>query len=355
MASLQMLMDKVFDDKDIELFSKMIECSGRVVLTCHVRPDGDAIGSTLGLMYVLRSLGKDVYVVIPDQAPRSLSFLPGFSGLCVFSRHEEYCKRLIGECDLLICCDFNKPSRQDRLEPVVQGAKCTKVMIDHHQDPDYFCDLTFSRPEMSSTCEAVFRIVAALGLYENMSVDAATCLLTGLITDTRNFSVNCSNPEVYEILVRLLDKGCDKQRIVREALEKQSLASLKLQSYAISEKMQILEKHRVAVTTLDRDELKRFGYERGDTEGLVNMPLNVRGIAASFFLREDDDCIKVSARSVGRYPVSKVCEDLYGGGGHLQAAGGEFHGTLQECVDILLKALPDYDCYLPSRMEKIGN
>ena len=153
--------------------------------------------------------------------------------------------------------------------------------------------------------------------------------------------------------MRLLEKGVDKTKIVKEALLTQSLSSLKLQAYAIAEKMEILEKLHGAVTTLNKEELHRFGYERGDTEGLVNQPLNVRGVYFSFFLREDDDCIKVSARSIENFPVSKICEDLFGGGGHLMAAGAEFKGSLSECRRILTDALPDYHKYLPSRLNKI--
>lgn len=347
-------MNKILNNIDVDKFAALVEHSGSLVLTCHVRPDGDAVGSSLGLMHVLRALGKDAYVVLPDQAPRSLAFLPGFNSMCVFTRHEDYCKRLIDKSDLIICCDFNKPSRQDRLAPIVTSAPAKKVMIDHHQDPDHFCDITFSYPDMSSTCELAFRILAAMGLYVDMNLQAATCLLTGMITDTRNFSVNCKNPDIYEILMKLLEKGCDKTMIVKEALETQSLSSVKLQAYAISDKMEIFDRHHVAVVTLDKDELKRFGYERGDTEGLVNQPLTIRGVAASYFLREDDDCIKVSARSIGNYPVSKVCEDLFSGGGHLQAAGGEFHGSIEECRRILVNALGNYDSYLPPRIDKIG-
>lgn len=337
----------------VDKFRQWIEGSENIVLTCHVRPDGDAIGSTLGMMHLFRALGKRAMVVVPDQPPRSLAFLPGFKEISIFSRHEDYCRRLIADADLLICCDFNKISRQDLLGPVTESAVCRKVMIDHHQMPDKFCNLTFSYPDMSSTCELAFRIIAAMGMYVEMNLDSAICLCTGLITDTRNFSVNCKSPDIYEVLMKLLDKGVDKTKIVKEALLTQSLSSLKLQSYALSEKMEIIEDMHSSVLCLDLAELKKFHYERGDTEGLVNMPLNVRGIVSSFFLREDEDCIKVSARSIDNFPVSQICEDLFGGGGHIMAAGAEFHGSLEECRKILVEALPEYESLLPSKMDRI--
>ncbi len=347
-------MNKLIDSALAERLHRILDGSERIVLVCHVRPDGDAIGSTLGLFHLLKSLGKDAQVVIPDQAPRSLWFLPGFQSINVFTRHEDYCRRLISQADLLICCDFNKLSRIDRLHPVVEAAQCTKVLIDHHLDPDPFCDLTVSYPDMSSTCELAFRLIAAMGLYCDVNLQCATCLLTGIVTDTRNFSVNCKNPDIYEVLMKLVEKGADKNMIVKESLETQSLSSLRLQAYAISEKLEVFPSSHVAVMCIDREELKRFGYERGDSEGLVNKPLAVPGIIASFFLREDDDCIKVSARSEKDYPVSLICEELFGGGGHLMAAGGEFNGSLEECRSRLVEALPRYDRYLPAKIEKIS-
>lgn len=346
-------MNKLLNASMTGKFRQWIEESERIVLTCHVRPDGDAVGSTLGLMHLLKVLGKRATVVVPDQPPRSLAFLPGFKDISIFTRHEDFCRRSVAEADLIVCCDFNHPSRQDALGPIVAGASARRVMVDHHQEPDAFCDLTFSMPEMSSTCELMFRIIAAMGYYLEMDLDSATCLCTGMVTDTRNFTVNCKDYEIYEVLMKLLEKGVDKNRIVREALLAQSLSSLRLQAYALSDKLEIIEPMRAAIITIDADELRRFNYERGDSEGLVNMPLNVRGIISSYFLRQDSDCIKVSARSVENFPVSEVCKDLYGGGGHRQAAGAEFHGTLAECRRMLVEALPAYRQYLPQRLEKI--
>lgn len=332
-------MKNLIDNKKVREFEEVVERSARVVLTCHVRPDGDAIGSTLGLAHLLRRFEKSVTVVVPDQPPRSLAFLPGFKDIAIYTRHDPYVSRVMSEADLLIGCDFNKLSRLDQLADLFASATCYKVLIDHHTAPDDFCNLTISYPDMSSTCELVFRIIAAMGLYPDLNVESATCLLTGLITDTRNFTVNCKNPDIYEVLMRLMEKGADKMKIVKEALLIQSYWSVKLQAYAISENLELFDDGKIAVTTLDKDELERFHYERGDSEGLVNTALNIRGVRASYFLRQDDDCVKVSARSEAPYNVAEVCEKLCGGGGHLQAAGAEYKGSLQDCRRDLLKVL----------------
>ncbi|MCH5234036.1 MAG: bifunctional oligoribonuclease/PAP phosphatase NrnA [Muribaculaceae bacterium] len=339
-------MDKLIDHNKAKDFLQLLKDNERIVLTCHVRPDGDAIGSTLGLWHLLRTMGKEATVIVPDKAPVSLSFLPGFKEIGVYTSHKDFCEKTVDEAQLIICCDFNVPCRQDSLAPVIQGSHCKKVLIDHHTEPGNFTDLIFSYPKMSSTCELVFRIIAAMGLYDKVDKDCATCLLTGIITDTRNFTVNINNPDIYDILMRLLEKDVDKDRIVKEALNTRSLNSLRLEAYALSQKMEIFPEHKCALITLDQEDLKKYSYERGDTEGLVNRPLEIRGMIYSIFMREDPDCVKISARSCQDFPVSEICKTLYGGGGHIQAAGGEFHGSLEDCKKKFLDHIKDFDKYL---------
>ena len=339
-------MDKLIEPNKAKELLRFLKESERVVLTCHVRPDGDAIGSTLGFWHLLRTLGKEPTVIVPDKAPANLSFLPGFKEIAVYTSHKEFCEKTVEKADLIICCDFNTPSRQDFLAPLIQGASCRKVLIDHHTEPSNFTDLVFSFPKMSSTCELAFRIIAALGLYDKVDKECATCLLTGIITDTRNFTVNIHYPDLYDILMRLLEKDVDKDWIVKEALNTRSLNSLRLEAFAISKKMEIFPDHKCALITLSPEELKHFSYEKGDTEGLVNKPLEVRGMIYSIFMREDPDCVKISARSCEDFPVSEICKQLYGGGGHIQAAGAEFHGSLAECREIFLAHMKDFDKFL---------
>lgn len=346
-------MNDFLEKNDIKKFISLLDKSERIVLTCHVHPDGDAIGSTLGLMHLLRELGKHATVVVPDTPPRSLRFLPDFNEIAVYTRHDPYCSRLIEESDLIICCDFNNISRQDHLAPLIGNAKSPKVLIDHHEEPDINCELQFSYPEMSSTCELVFRIIAACGFYSDLNRNSATCLLAGLITDTQNFTVNCRNNDVYEILAKLMDKGADKRRIIEECIKACSYWSLRLKSYALSEKLEIFPSHRCCLITLSKEELENHHYEKGDTEGLVNDPLNIRGMVYSIFMREDPDCIKVSCRSKYEFPVSQICKDLFNGGGHRMAAGGEFHGSLEECREIFIQNIKNYDIFIPKKLEKL--
>lgn len=340
--------NKIFNPQSLKAFDKLLHKSQDIVLTCHVRPDGDAMGSTLGLSHLLKSLGKEAIVVTPDLAPRSLWFMPGMNQVVAATKYPDYARDLMMKADLILCCDFNVPSRQDSFAHVLEATTAPKVMIDHHEEPGNFAQITFSFPKMSSASELAFRLIAALGLYNDLTKDAATCLCTGLITDTRNFSVNCDNPETYEILMRLMEKGADKKMIVKEALETKSYDSLRLQAFALYEKLEVYPNHHAAVITLSLEEQARFAYERGDSEGLVNMPLQIRGVVYSFFLREEASQIKVSARSVADFPVNEICGRYFNGGGHIMAAGGEFRegeqeGRLQRCREILLHAMPQYD------------
>ena len=323
------MLTRVINDKCANEFFQLLDKSENIVLTCHVRPDGDALGSTLGFYHLLLRWGKNPKVVIPDKAPRSLSFMPGYKELVAYSQYKEFAESLIENAELIICCDFNKLSRLDQLSEIIEKSAAKKVLVDHHLDPDNFTDLIFSFHDMSSASELTFRLIAAMGLMDMMDKDSATCICTGIITDTRNLSVNCEYPDLYIIMYELLKKGVDKRKIVKDALETKSYNSIKLSAYAISQKLNIHEQHRAAVIVLNKDELLQHNYEKGDTEGLVNEPLEIKGITYSFFLREDPDCIKVSARSVNNFPVNQICEECFNGGGHVQAAGGEFYGLLR--------------------------
>lgn len=346
-------MKNLLNTEDVTAFMRLLEKHERIVLTCHMRPDGDAIGSTLGLCHLLRDIGKEAHVVVPDRIPRCLHFLPGSKDLAVYTQYDPYCTRLVGDADLLIMCDFNTASRQGDLAPLIVSAACAKVLIDHHRDPDIECDVRFSYPSMSSTCELAFRLIAACGLYGKVSKESATCLLAGMITDTQNFTVNCDNPEIYEIMMRLIEKGVDKKRIIDEALKSTTYDALRLNSFALLERLEIFEQSRCALIVLSKDDLARFRYQKGDTEGLVNMPLEIRGIVYSIFMREDADCVKVSARSRYDFPVCDICRDLFSGGGHLMAAGGEFYGSLDDCKKLFADRMKDYDRFLPAKIERL--
>lgn len=344
----------MLDERDVKRFRGLLEGSARIVITCHVRPDGDAMGSSLGLYHLLRSLGKTVKVVTPDTPPRQLSFMPGMKDVVPFTRYEEYGARLMREADLIVCCDFNNPERVENLSGALTDSKAVKVMVDHHLFPADFCDLRFCFPEMSSASELMFRIIAALGMFTAVDLECATCLCTGIITDTKNMSVNCADPELYIVLFELVKKGVDVPSIVKKALHTKRFEGIKLHAYALANNYRMYKKHCAALVWLTKEELASFDYEKGDTEGIVDQAGEAKGVVYTIFLREDNDCIKVSTRSVDDFPVNRICEKYFNGGGHLQAAGGKFFGTMEECIKLCENIMDEFDCYLPDNGESKG-
>lgn len=333
----------------IDRLSALIEKSRRIVITCHLSPDGDAMGSSLGLCRILRNLGKEVRVITPDTPPRYLMFLPGADQVMPFSRFETYANRAMADADLIFCLDYNDPKRVDLVAPGLLASKARKVMIDHHLGPDSFPDLTISHPEVSSTSALVFMVADRLGLGDKIDTEAAVAIYTGMMTDTGNFSYNSNDPRLYEIIARLIEKGIDKDEIYKAVYFTNSVNRLRLNGFAMHERFRVFPQHRAALITLTRNELNSFQYQKGDTEDLVNRPLTCPDITYSVFLREESDYIKVSTRSKGEFPVNLLCSRYFNGGGHLNAAGGEFYGTLQEAIDTLAEAMPLFDQYLPPK------
>lgn len=333
----------------IDRLSALIEKSRRIVITCHLSPDGDAMGSSLGLCRILRNLGKEVRVITPDTPPRYLMFLPGADQVMPFSRFETYANRAMADANLIFCLDYNDPKRVDLVAPGLLASKARKVMIDHHLGPDSFPDLTISHPEVSSTSALIFMVADRLGLDDKIDTEAAVAIYTGMMTDTGNFSYNSNDPRLYEIIARLIEKGIDKDEIYKAVYFTNSVNRLRLNGFAMHERFKVFPQHRAALITLTRNELNSFQYQKGDTEDLVNRPLTCPDITYSVFLREESDYIKVSTRSKGEFPVNLLCSRYFNGGGHLNAAGGEFYGTLQEAIDTLAEAMPLFDQYLPPK------
>lgn len=281
---------------------------------------------------MLTDLGKDVHVVTPDMLPGNLFCLPGAKDVVIFTQHEEFVKQLFDEADLIFSLDYNSIKRIDKVGTYLLASKAPKVMIDHHLYPEDYPTIAISHPEESSTSALLFKVFCALGLVALIDKKTASCIYAGMMTDTGNFSYNSNNPDLYQIITRLLEAGVDKDKLYTQIINTSTESRLRINGYAVSEKMKLYEAHKAAIITLTRNELNRFDYKKGDTDNLVNIPLKINEITYSFFLREESEYIKVSCRSKGNYAVNTICEKHFNGGGHMNAAGGEFYGTMQECV-----------------------
>lgn len=327
----------------------LMERSGDAVIVCHMTPDGDAMGSSLCLYNLLRTIGKSVHVIVPDTPPEMLMSLPGADEITIASYVPDRAAALLRRADLVFCLDFNDMKRIDRMAAMVEASRAPKVVIDHHLNPVIPADIVISHPEVSSTCALLFRVVEALGLLEVMDKDAATCCCAGMMTDTGNFSYNSNSADLYRILSILLEKGVDKDGLYTRLFNTNSESRIRIMGYGQSMKMQLFREHQAALITLSRIELDEFGYRRGDTEALVNIPLSIPGITYSIFLREDEESyVKISMRSKGDFSVKEICENHFNGGGHRNAAGGEMRAPLPEVIDAVTDIMPRYD----SRLKK---
>lgn len=339
------MLSRIVDENKIKALRSLLERSQKIVITCHVSPDGDAIGSSLALYHVLSSIGKSVKVVTPDMVPKSLIFLPGAKEIIPYSKYTEFGAKLLAEAQLIFCLDFNSMSRVDEMAATLMSTSAPKVLIDHHLFPEDFAEVTISHPEVSSTCMLLFRVLCRLELFEKIKRMAAECIYTGMMTDTGNFTYNSNDPDIYVVIAELLKKGVDKDALYSKVCNTNTVSALRLNSYAIYDKMRLYPEHHASLITLSKDELLQFGYQKGDTEGLVNIPLSVPGIQYSIFMREDQKYVKISARSKGDFPVNKICEKYFGGGGHKNAAGGEYIGSLEEAIALFNKIMAENDSF----------
>ena len=339
------MLSKVISQANIDHVEKWFERADKIVIVSHVSPDGDAIGSSLGLWHFLNSQDKNVHVIVPNAFPDFLKWMPGAKEVIQYNRYKEFADKLIMEADVICCLDFNVLSRIDEMEEIVRVSPGRKMIVDHHLYPGDFARIVISHPQISSTSELVFRLICQLGNFSDITKEAAECIYTGMMTDTGGFTYNSNDREIYLIIGELLSKGIDKDEIYRNVFNTHSEGRLRLMGYVLYEKMQVFPQFNAALITLTREEQKKFQYKKGDTEGFVNMPLSMKGICFSVFLREDTekDMIKVSLRSVGTFPCNEVAAEFFGGGGHLNASGGEFYGPIEDAVALFKQALVKYE------------
>ena len=343
------MLTKVIDQANIDLFGEWLKKTEKIVIVTHISPDGDAMGSSLGLYHFLTSQGKTVNIIVPNAFPEFLKWMPGAKDITLYDKNKEYANKLIAEADMICCLDFNALKRIEEMGIAVKEAKARKVMIDHHPFPDDICSIVMSHPEISSTSELVFRLISRMGYFDDITKEGAECIYTGMMTDTGSFTYNSNNQEIYFIISQLISKGIDKDDINRNVYNTYSESRLRLMGYVLHSKMKVYPEYQAAMISLTQDELKEFNYVKGDSEGFVNIPLSIKEVKFVVFFREDTDMIKVSLRSVGDFPCNKFASEYFGGGGHLNASGGEFYGTMQQAIEIFEQALEKYKPLLTAK------
>lgn len=338
-------MEKILIEEEQRLFLDLIDKAKKVVICAHVSPDGDAIGSTLALKHWLTGKGKQVTVVVPNIFPDFLHWMPGAEDVKVYLKHEEEVNPIVAEADLFIIADLNDSTRMQELEACVLANPAPKIMIDHHLNPTDFCQLVVSRPDMCATAEVICHLLHQLGELEQITTEEATCLYAAMMCDTGAFTYNSNRAVVYECISYLLNRGIDKDKIYRNVYWTCSLARIRLTGYLLYVKMETIPEMHTSIITLTNKERKLFGIKNGDTEGIVNMPLQISGMRLSVFLSEDTEragIIKVSLRSVDDFPCNDLSAQFFNGGGHLNASGGRLSCTMDEAVQKVHEAIKSY-------------
>lgn len=330
-------------NEEISKVKELLKPSKKIVIVPHKGPDGDAMGSTLALKILLEEQGHFVHLIAPNDYPDFLKWMPYQEEVLIYDKEPQKCDPIIAEAEVIFTLDFNHLSRAGEMYEPLQAAKAKFIMIDHHQQPDDYADITYSDVTMCSTCQMVYHFIVNIGLKEKITPQIATCLYTGIMTDTGSFRYRSTTSLTHRVIADLIEKGADNTTIHENVFDTSSYGQLQLLGCAL-QNLRVVEGLRTAYITLTQEELDRHNFKKGDTEGFVNYGLSLQGIvfAAIFIENEAEKIVKISLRSKGTFSVNDFARRYFSGGGHINAAGGKSDLSLQETVDKFISILPNY-------------
>lgn len=343
----------VIPPQKVTAIMDIIERSEKIVITTHLSPDGDALGSSLALYHYLKDRGKQVRIIVPNSFPYFLKWMQGTGGIEVYEYNPAAAQHILHHAELIFALDYNIPKRVGEMGTYLETSPAKKILIDHHPFPGETFDITVSHPEISSTSELIFRLLFQAGKYEEMTQAEAECIYCGMMTDTGGFTYNSSDPEIFEIISLLLRKNIDKDIIYSRVYNNYSEARFRLLGFTLSQRMEIYHDLHAALIYLSRDDQAQFNFSKGDTEGFVNYPLSIKNIIFSTFIREDEGLIKLSFRSQLTFPCNEFAAEFFNGGGHLNASGGEFYGTFEEALHVYAEGLKSYEKKLKEAINQL--
>ncbi|MBN2485358.1 MAG: bifunctional oligoribonuclease/PAP phosphatase NrnA [Bacteroidales bacterium] len=315
--------------------------SQNIVIVSHRNPDGDAMGSSVALYNFLGKLGHKVNIVVPNAYPQFLGWMKGVGETLVFEKNKDKCVEVFRNCTILFTLDFNDLSRVREFAEYLLPVNCYKVLIDHHPEPGSFADFSVSDTSVSSTSELVYLFMKAVS-KENIDKDIAEAVYVGIMTDTGCFSFNSSKKQTFDVVGELLQKNIDKDKVFGLVYNNYSIDRMRLLGHCLGNRMVYLPEFRSAYIWLTQDDIKRFNFKVGDSEGFVNLPLSVKGVVFSAFFTEREDIVKISLRSKGNFAVNSIAQRFYQGGGHPNAAGGESKVKLTETIETFVNILKEY-------------
>ena len=319
--------------QDIQEVQLLLSTPKKIAIIPHRGPDGDAMGSTLALYHFLLKNNHEAVVVSPNEFPDFLAWMPGSETVKIFEKDKQNCTKILDEAELIFTLDFNALHRTGEMEHVLAKLKAPFIMIDHHQKPDDYATVTYSDTTFGSTCEMIYNFISFLGKKDQIGKTVGTCIYTGILTDSGSFRFPKTTGNTHRIVAELIDLGVENTEIPTLLFDNSGFERLQLLGRAL-QNMKVIAEHKTAYTTLTQDELNSFNYVKGDTEGIVNYGLQIKGInfAAIFIENKDEKIIKISFRSQGDFDVNQFARDHFNGGGHRNAAGGKSEETMEETI-----------------------
>lgn len=333
--------------ENIQELKKIIHIPQDVVILSHRNPDGDAVGSSLGLSLFLQKNGHNVKVVVPSDYPDFLSWMPQADDILVYDHEPEDTAAVIRKASLIFCLDFNSLDRIDKAGEIVAECKAPKVMIDHHLFPEPFADYLLSDTTASSTCELIYDFIILLDKKEDLDPVIGDCLFTGILTDTGSFKYS-NSPKLFRIVANLLEMGVDDLRLQDLIFNSMNEKQLRILGHCLYNRMEVLPEFKTGIITLTKEDYNYFDIQRGDTEGVVNFMLKMRDIKLAAFIHEQPTIVKLSLRSKGDIDVQEMAKRNFRGGGHKNAAGGASFHSLNVTVRRFKEILPEYQAQLQS-------
>ncbi|WP_299555575.1 bifunctional oligoribonuclease/PAP phosphatase NrnA [Seonamhaeicola sp.] len=330
--------------QDIDSIKQLLSAPKKIVIVPHKNPDGDAIGSTLGLYHYLLKGDHQAQVLTPNDYPGFLKWMPGENTILKHDSQTKACEDLVNDADIIFTLDFNAFHRTGNMETVLSESKALKIMIDHHQAPDDYATYMFSDVSMSSTCEMIYHFIDMLNDLDLIDANIATCLYAGIMTDTGSFRFLSTTSTTHRIVADLIEKGANNAQIHNNVYDTNSYNRLQLLGCALNN-LKVIPESRAAYITLSQDELNTYNFTKGDTEGVVNYGLSLEGVvlAAIFIEDKQEGIIKISLRSKGNFSVNEMSRAHFNGGGHTNAAGGKSYSSLKKTVEKFISILPAYN------------
>lgn len=335
-------ISEIINPQKVDQIINHINSSKKIVITTHLSPDGDAIGASLALYHFIKNRGGNVMVLVPNSFPYFLKWMSAANEIEIFEYNPSAGHKILMNADLIFSLDYNVFKRVGDMGPILESSSATKVLIDHHPSPDGSFDIIVSKPQISSTSELIFRLIYQSGGYVELTKSGAESIYCGMMTDTGGFTYNSADPETFEIISLLLRKGINKDTIYSNVFNNYSEDRFRLLGFILSQRMDVYHDKHSALLYLSNEDQSQFIFTKGDTEGFVNYPLSIKGIIFATFIREEEGIVKLSFRSRKSFRCNDFASEFFNGGGHINASGGEFQGSLEEALKVYYEGLEKY-------------